>query len=81
MVSDRIRQLTEGEPLTPMVAVKRWDDAKQAWLGVICQCFRDSEGREGIVVYDVGMADTQVEIDDWCEEALRTKPWEKKDEA
>lgn len=72
-----IDDLNGAEPLTSIVAMKDWNDGKQCWIGTVCQAFRYADGTEGIVVYDVGRADTQVEIDDWARTSLRDKLWER----
>jgi hypothetical protein len=69
-------ELATAEPLTGVVAMKDWNDEKQYWIATVCQAFRYADGTEGIVVYDVGHAETQVEIDDWTRNSLATKPWE-----
>lgn len=69
-------KIAGAEPLTGVVAMKDWNDEKQCWIGTVCQAFRYPDGTEGIVVYDVGSAETQVEIDDWARHSIRTKPWE-----
>jgi hypothetical protein len=71
-------KIANAEPLTGIVAMKDWNDLKQCWIGTVCQVFRYSDGTEGIVVYDVGRAETQVEIDDWARLSLETKPWERR---
>lgn len=63
--------------LTGVVAMKDWNEQKQCWIGTVCQAFLYLDGTEGIVVYDVGHAETQVEIDDWGRNSIATKPWEK----
>lgn len=75
---DEIKEITDqGEALTGVICMKNWDDEKQCWVGIVCQAFRALDGKEGIVVYDVGTADTQVEIDDWGVNSIATRPWEK----
>lgn len=69
-------KMVGAEPLTGIVAMKDWDDGKQRWIGTVCQAFRYPDGTEGIVVYDVGSAETQVEIDDWARHSIKTRPWE-----
>lgn len=73
---DLAAKMAGAEPLTPIVAMKDWNDEKQRWIGTICQAFRYPDGTEGIVVYDVESAETQVEIDDWARESMRDKPWD-----
>jgi hypothetical protein len=70
-------KIAAAKPLTEIVAMKAWNDEKQCWIGTVCQAFRYLDGTEGIVVYDVGRAETQVEIDDWARESLATKPWQR----
>lgn len=66
-----------AEPVTPIVCMKKWLDDKQRWMGVVCQAVKNPNGEEGIIVYDVNTAETQVEIDDWADDSIATKPWER----
>ena len=77
METRSLEEIASAEPLTDIVAMKVWNDKKRCWIGTICQAFKYSDGTEGIVVYDVGRAETQIEIDDWACDSLETKPWEK----
>ncbi len=63
--------------LSDWLGIKNWDDKKQCWIGVVCRIEVDDKGEEGIVVADVGSAQTQVEIDDWIGKSLAEKPWER----
>ncbi len=76
-MADLSSKLEGAEPLTGIVAMKYWNDTKQRWIGTVCQAFRYKDGAEGIVVYDVGSAETQVEIDDWARRSMAEKPWER----
>jgi len=70
-ITDKIKGHAESE----IFGMKNWNDAKQRWDGVICQVRRDDAGKEFIQIYDVGTAETQVEIDDWIKETLILRPW------
>lgn len=72
--SDVKQNLSKAEPLAGIVAMKDWNDQKQCWIGTVCQAFRYAVGTEGILVYDVGSAETQVEIDDWAKDSMTRKP-------
>lgn len=67
----------DARPYGDIVAMKDWQDARQQWVVVICQVFENPDGRQGIVIYDVGSAETQVEADDWARETIAAKPWER----
>ena len=61
--------------ISEIVGMKNWDDAKQRWIGVICQIMADENGKEFVQVYDVASAETQTEIDDLIKKSIATKPW------
>lgn len=70
-----------GVAESEIIGMKHWDDAKRCWHGVVCQVRRDDAGKEFIQVYDVGAAETQIEIDDWIRNSLATEPWNKNADA
>lgn len=76
---DHAAKIMGATPLTPTVAMKNWNEKKRRWDGVICQAFRYPDGSEGIVVYDVGTAKTESELDVWAEGALEARAWEAKE--
>lgn len=75
--SELAAKIAQATPLTGIVGMKDWNDEEQCWIGTVCQAFRYPDGTEGIVVYDVGRAETQVEIDDWARNSIATRPWDR----
>lgn len=73
-MSDDIKPL-EGYP-SDYIGMKNWSDEKQCWVGVVCRIELDDKGEERITVYDVGTAETQVQIGDWIKNSIATRPWE-----
>lgn len=72
LVSSEIKGTARSE----VVGMKNWSDEKQRWHGVICQVRVDGDGEEFVQVYDVGSAETQVEIEDWLRDSIATRPWD-----
>lgn len=66
----------EGTAESEILGMKNWNDKKQRWDAVICQVRKDDDGKEFVQIYDVGHAETQVEVEDWIRNCLATKPWE-----
>jgi hypothetical protein len=59
------------------VALKTWNDEHQCWVGIITMALVNKDGEEQLLMLDFGSAETQVEIDDWADEAMFMKRWEK----
>jgi hypothetical protein len=73
-IGSAAKPIIEGEAITEIVGMKHWNDEKQCWDGVVCQA-RRKDGKEFVLVYDVGSAETQVEIDDFLRHSIATEPW------
>lgn len=54
------------------IGTKVWCDATQRWLGAVVEV---DQNNHAVMVLDIGTAETQIEIDDWITESIRTKPW------